>query len=971
MVDNRIVLLTPTAAQEEEMWEKSQDHIKEDEKVIEAWKGEGDGILAFVSLNLLVCLFTISMRSFKTGLLSATIGAFIIEFYKKLSPDSGGQTVDLLGQISQQLTNTRNGTSITAANDQNQSFSPSVYMILVNAMWLISLVFSLTSALITSLNQQAARRYIEMGNVNKQKIDNARVSSVLFWGIQKYKMPLAIFVAPTFLHLSILLFFGGLVIVFHTIYEKVAIAVDAAVGISALVYLAMSLLPFLSCNCPYRTPVTNLLWYLWHAFLFLVAYFGLLLLTKRLPGCSCLCPRTCTCPDSDSLSKPESLDKLDSLNGASLEKPDISEGAESGTQYIRPSLSNLLEEVVKKHGKYLKDGFSKSVINCVSNSQKDEVRKTITWMFTRLSLGDKNKFLEFAASIPRHKVLVLIPPIKSGKIVLRQPLLTLLRSCTDDAGTVGPNEDRDVRKRALMTCLTAINCIAKARKIPDLNFVRGEFAKVSRMQPLWSHHDSSIRITSLSICALVTRQVLRKSHIEEEDQSWLQEVIGEPPNDLEADRMNFKFFVYGALPTGNDHANRLSPDDDISFKETLAILLDVEDKGIDFTTPDWIIWLYEEVRQIQHFDREVFDRLYPRFPSLSSAPPVNIAPPSTYSGAPSNPIYTGPEGRYTSSTQAPSIYREPPSMPVEDPILRYTAPSQASYREGPSSPLEHYSPAPAPRPRRASRSSQVTRPPVIPPPRAVSPHHAVLPPQVPPSPRINFSTRAPSYHAVPPPLATSPSSLISTPRRAVPHPPVVPSASTSRQHHAASSPQVTRPPHVATFSQTGQISRVPSPAHAVSSAPGLPPPSWAVPPPSAPYSAHQHPVLSAPSPSPPEGVPPPRTPPSPHEPPDSFAPGSFRPTREPFPPGHYEPPVPHALGSSHPQRPRRPPQTASSAPGAIPPPRAVFAPSSAPPPRAGPSSSAVLPSVPPTPRTASPSRITHRFHTARPPHAPI
>src|SRR6266849_1754576 len=100
--------------------------------------------------NIIVRLFMILMRSLKTGLLSATIGAFIIEFYKKLSPDSGGQTVDLLGQISQQLTNPQNGTSITAAN---QPFSPSVYMIWVNGMWLISLVFSLTSALITLLNR--------------------------------------------------------------------------------------------------------------------------------------------------------------------------------------------------------------------------------------------------------------------------------------------------------------------------------------------------------------------------------------------------------------------------------------------------------------------------------------------------------------------------------------------------------------------------------------------------------------------------------------------------------------------------------------------------------------------------------------------------------------------------------------------------------------------------------------------------
>jgi hypothetical protein len=225
------------------------------------------------------------MRSFnlKTGLLSATTGAFIIEFYKTLSSDSGGQTVALLGQISQQLTNSRNGTSITAAN---QPFSPSAHMIWANAMWLISLVFSLTSALITSLNQQAVRRYIEMPKVPSKPNDRARVRLLLYRGIKLYKMPLAILAAPTLLHLSIWLFFGGLVIVFHTIYEKVAIAVDVAVGVSGLVYMAMSLLPLLDFKCPYRTPITYLFWYSWHASLSFAACCCLLLFSVRsdVPG---------------------------------------------------------------------------------------------------------------------------------------------------------------------------------------------------------------------------------------------------------------------------------------------------------------------------------------------------------------------------------------------------------------------------------------------------------------------------------------------------------------------------------------------------------------------------------------------------------------------------------------------------------------------------------------------------------------
>ena len=320
MVDSCIIMLTPTAdKKEEKMWKTALDVSEDDKWMIDAWIEDANGILAFVCLDLLARLFIILMRSLKTGLLSATIGAFIIEFYKTLSTDSGDQTVYLLGQISQQLPNPRASIMVPPPID--------VHMIWVNAMWLISLVFSLTSALITSLNQQAVRRYIEMLKKRIKPKDHARLRLLLFRGITLYKMPLATLAAPTLLHLSIILFLGGLVIVFHTIYQKVAIAVDVAVGVSGLVYMAMSLIPLLDLKCPYRTPVTYLLQYLWDAFRFLASYCRRLPFAKQLPACSCLSPCLCTC-----------LVPLDS---------DGSYGAGSGKQYSLPGLSNSLVKAVE------------------------------------------------------------------------------------------------------------------------------------------------------------------------------------------------------------------------------------------------------------------------------------------------------------------------------------------------------------------------------------------------------------------------------------------------------------------------------------------------------------------------------------------------------------------------------------------------------------------------------------------------
>ena len=160
-----------TSAQEDskndsEMWNMYLDEVKEEDgRITNAWNNDANNIVTFVSHNLLGPVF-ISVTSFKTSLLSAIIGIFIIEFYKKLSPDSSDQTVALLQQISHQLPNSPNSTYSTTANQP----SPGMAMVWVNALWLISLVLSLTCALIATLLQQWARRYIETPKIGRAHV---------------------------------------------------------------------------------------------------------------------------------------------------------------------------------------------------------------------------------------------------------------------------------------------------------------------------------------------------------------------------------------------------------------------------------------------------------------------------------------------------------------------------------------------------------------------------------------------------------------------------------------------------------------------------------------------------------------------------------------------------------------------------------------------------------------------------------
>ena len=586
-------LIIGTKDSENDMWNMYLDQVKEDDKrITDAWKEDANGLLVFVSLNLLISQF-ISMTSLKTGLFSATVGAFVIEFYKKLSPDSGSQTVALLQQISQQLANPSNNTN---SNTPNQSSSPPTAIVWVNAMWMISLVLSLTSALMATLLQQWARRYVETPKVPSQSNYRARVRWFLFLGTDIYKMRLLVEIAPTLLHFSVYLFFAGLVITFHTINTKVSIAVDVSVGLFGLAYIILSILPCLDVKCPYRTPMSYILWYPCHILLSFAAR-CLHWLMKQLHECFV----------------PPNLDGIIS----------------SPWQRKLVEWLDSREKAIRKHWRYVLDGFRESVINGAKDAQ-DGDHKIFTSLFSELSLTDKRKLRNLAASVPRNKILDLIRPVESGKIGLRDPLLVLFRSCEAGAPTTGPDED--ARKRSLLLCLDAIHDISRSPEIPELNFVRANFANIGHMRTSWEDSDTAIRVTSRSICALIARQVGRRD-LEEAELRWLQDVTGETSYEIlnadveTRDWMNFKSFVYGVL---SNQVGDLSTEDAMSFKETLAILLDVRTDP-HFDSPPSQYQLSEEVRRIQRDDpqgsHDVVNRLLSIFPFIPPPFPVPITQP--------------------------------------------------------------------------------------------------------------------------------------------------------------------------------------------------------------------------------------------------------------------------------------------------------------------------------------------------------
>ncbi|KAJ7034248.1 hypothetical protein C8F04DRAFT_584061 [Mycena alexandri] len=112
---------------------------KYDRALVESWRSDMEGMLIFEGGSLL----------------SASLTAFIVETYKTLLPDSGNSAVVLLKQISLQLAAAANGTEFIIP--ALVPFTPATAYRVCNALWFISLGFSLTCALIATLLEQWAR----------------------------------------------------------------------------------------------------------------------------------------------------------------------------------------------------------------------------------------------------------------------------------------------------------------------------------------------------------------------------------------------------------------------------------------------------------------------------------------------------------------------------------------------------------------------------------------------------------------------------------------------------------------------------------------------------------------------------------------------------------------------------------------------------------------------------------------------
>ena len=451
----------------------------------------------------------------KTGLFSATVAAFIIESYQNLSPDSGDTTNALLAQISQQLVNISHGAPLTIVTAQsNQPFKPTASAVRVNVLWFLSLVLSLSCALSATLMQQWARRYRELAQRRGAFHRRGRMRAYIFDGISRFGMARAVATMPTLLHISVFLFFAGLVDFLFPIHATVAYTTLGCITFFALAYAILTILPNIYHSCPYATPLSGFTWRMSH-----LAVIGFLWTTLKIEG---------------AFSK--SLSQLWSLFDQPTPEPD-------GLNSWRKTLKNQ----VQIRRQWLSQGMRKSIE--FSAYKADSTIVTSALECTLTALEEERELEDFSSRVPgffdssvvSDATLAILPLMShqpNSEPILGSRLYDLLKSCKPESSSLD-EEMRNNRLRACLKCLwsfaKAYNQVEPSQALPSYFPYALASPEITRL--FQAEKDSGVRVIGRCYGALIVNKLVtdlesRADSISDQELACLSAILGDNSHDV-------------------------------------------------------------------------------------------------------------------------------------------------------------------------------------------------------------------------------------------------------------------------------------------------------------------------------------------------------------------------------------------------------------------------------------------------------
>ena len=131
--------------------------------------------------------------------------------------------------------------------------APSLF-VAVNALWFLSLVFSLASALLGLVAKQWCREYLRWHSVLSSADVNILLRQMRFESWEEWHVPELLTMIPALLEVALITFFAGLVVFSWTLQPTIFVCVIIPVGSVLVGTFAQKILPIFYRLCPYKTP---------------------------------------------------------------------------------------------------------------------------------------------------------------------------------------------------------------------------------------------------------------------------------------------------------------------------------------------------------------------------------------------------------------------------------------------------------------------------------------------------------------------------------------------------------------------------------------------------------------------------------------------------------------------------------------------------------------------------------------------
>jgi hypothetical protein len=199
----------------------------------------------------------------QAGLFSAVDASFLVQAYQNLQPDYQQYTAALLFTV---LTSGNTSNGVAGSLLPSSLASPSDFVAptsvrWISGLWFTSLIFTLSTALICILAKQWLGEYPSTQSSSPQ--DWARRRQFRYNGLSRWHVPAIIATLPVLLHVSLFLFFMGLVILLWSLDPVTTGVIFAILAMVLIFYLGSIFLPWIRLDCPYRTPLLQQMVKLW------------------------------------------------------------------------------------------------------------------------------------------------------------------------------------------------------------------------------------------------------------------------------------------------------------------------------------------------------------------------------------------------------------------------------------------------------------------------------------------------------------------------------------------------------------------------------------------------------------------------------------------------------------------------------------------------------------------------------------